>query len=117
MFFDRYEHFPILNFVKFNENQVLQLITNKTKTKRNTHGTRDFRECSKQSKMIPIFTKIIFVKDVSICFLYCLNYFGNKYGVRGSIFGHMFGRSKNVLKTIAIDQESFISPFGRSKTL
>ena len=37
---------------------------------------------------------------------------GDKYGTRGSIFGNMIGRSKNVLKHIAIDQESLISHSG-----
>ena len=44
-------------------------------------------------------------KDVPIAFLVFLKYFGDKYGVRGSIFGHIVGRSKNVPKSIAIDQE------------
>ena len=43
--------------------------------------------------------------------------FGNKYGVRGSIFGHMLGPSENVLKSIAIDKESLISNCGTIKTL
>ena len=41
---------------------------------------------------------------------------GDKYWVRGSRFGHIFGRSTNVLKSIAIDQESLISHFGIIKT-
>ena len=61
---------------------------------------------------IPKYENLIFPKDVPIGFLYCLKYFGNKYGVRGSIFGHIFGRSKNVPKNIAIDQESLISHLG-----
>ena len=41
-------------------------------------------------------------------FLYFSKYFGDKYGVRGSIFGHIVGRSKNVPKSIAIEQESYM---------
>ena len=41
-----------------------------------------------------------------------LKYFCNKYGAQGSIFGHMFGRSKNVPTSIAIGQESLISHVG-----
>ena len=48
-------------------------------------------------------------KDAPICFLYLFKYVGDTYGVRGSRFGQMFGRSKNVLTNIAIDQESSIS--------
>ena len=36
---------------------------------------------------------------------------GERYGVRGSRFGHIFGRFKNIPKTIAIDQESLIMLF------
>ena len=35
-------------------------------------------------------------------FLYFLKCFGDKHGVRGSISGHICGRSKNVPKSIAI---------------
>ena len=42
--------------------------------------------------------------------------FGNTYGVRGSTFGYVFGRSRNVPKSIAIDQESLISVVGKIKT-
>ena len=45
-------------------------------------------------------------------FLYFLKYFGDEDGVRGSRFGHIFGRSKNIPKSSAIDQESLISHFG-----
>ena len=45
-------------------------------------------------------------------FLYFLKCFGDKYGVRGSRVGNIFGRSRNVLKSIAIDQESLISHLG-----
>ena len=45
-------------------------------------------------------------------FKYC----GNEYGVWGSRFGHIFGRCRNHLKSIAIDQESLISLFGIIKT-
>ena len=48
--------------------------------------------------------------------MYFVRYFGDKYGVRGSRFGIIFGRSKNVPKSIAIDQESLISDFGIIKT-
>ena len=53
--------------------------------------------------------KIIIFKDAPICFLYFSKYFGDKCGVRGSRFGHIFGRSENHPKSIAIDQESLIS--------
>ena len=56
--------------------------------------------------------KIIFSKDVPIIFMYSLNYFDDEYEVRGSRFGHIFGRSKNVPENIAIDQESWIRHFG-----
>ena len=49
-------------------------------------------------------------------FLFILKYFGDKYGVRGSRFGYIFGRSKNVPTNIAIDQESLISNFRIIKT-
>ena len=45
-------------------------------------------------------------------FLYFLKRFGDKYGARGSRFGHVFGRSENVLKRIAIDHESLSSHLG-----
>ena len=45
-----------------------------------------------------------------------VKYFGDKYGLRGSRFGHMFGRSRNVPKNIAIGQESLISHLGIIKT-
>ena len=48
-------------------------------------------------------------------FVYCLKYFGDKYGVRGSRFGNNFGRSKNVPESIAIDQEPLINHFGINK--
>ena len=53
--------------------------------------------------MILLFTKIIFFKDVPICFFYLLKCFGNKYGVNGSIFSRFFGRPKHVLKNITIE--------------
>ena len=59
---------------------------------------------------------LLFPKDVSICFLYLLNYVGNIFGLRESRFCEHFGRSKNVLKNIAIDQESLISHFWIIKT-
>ena len=55
-------------------------------------------------------------KDAPIFFLYLLKYFRDKYGVRGSRFGHMFGRSRNVPKSIAIDQEALICDLGIIKT-
>ena len=48
--------------------------------------------------------------------MYVRKYFGDKYGVRGSRFGHVFGRSKNHPKSIAIDQESLISRLGIIET-
>ena len=50
-------------------------------------------------------------------FLYFLKYVGDKYGVRGSIFGHVFGRSKNGPKNIAVGQESLICHSGILETL
>ena len=47
-------------------------------------------------------------KDVLIIFFYLKKYFEDKYGGRGSTFGH----SRNVPKRIAIDQESLMSHFG-----
>ena len=38
-----------------------------------------------------------------------------RYGVRGSRFSHIFGRSPNVPKSIAIDQEPLISHSGTNK--
>ena len=35
--------------------------------------------------------KIIFPKAVPTIFFYCLKYFGDKYGVRGSKVGYIFG--------------------------
>ena len=49
-------------------------------------------------------------------FLYFSMYSGDKYMVRGSRFGHIFGRSKIHPKSIAIDQESLISHFGIIET-
>ena len=49
-------------------------------------------------------------------FLVFLKYFCDKYGVRGSRFSRFVGRSKNVPKSIAIDQESIISNWGIIKT-
>ena len=45
-------------------------------------------------------------------FLYFLKYFRDKYGVPGSRSGNMFSRSRNVLKSNTIDQESLISHLG-----
>ena len=45
-----------------------------------------------------------------------LKYFGDKYGVRGSRFGLIFGRSRNLPKSIATDQESLINHLGIIKT-
>ena len=49
---------------------------------------------------------------MSQSFLVFFKYFGDKYGVRGSRFGDLFGRSKNIPKSIAIDEESLISHLG-----
>ena len=49
-------------------------------------------------------------------FLCFLNYFCDKYGVPGSSFGHIIGRSKNVPKSIAIDQRSLLRRLGIIKT-
>ena len=72
-------------------------------------GTQTFKK-----KQNSIFSnmEIILFKDVPILFLYFWKYFGDKYGVRGSGFGHMFGRSENNPKNIAIERESLISHFG-----
>ena len=57
----------------------------------------------------------IFFKDIPI--ISCiLKYFGDECGARGSRFGHMFGRSKNIPKSVAIAQESLLSNSGRIKT-
>ena len=56
--------------------------------------------------------KTICFKDVPI--FACI--FGDKYGVRGSRFSHIFGQSKNIPKSIVIDQESLISHLGIIKT-
>ena len=53
--------------------------------------------------------KIILFEDALIIFVYFLKYFGDKYGVRGSRFGNILGRSENDPKSIANDQESLIS--------
>ena len=45
-----------------------------------------------------------------------LKYVGDKYAVRGSRFGNMFGRSRNHPNSIAIDREALISQFGIIKT-
>ena len=47
-----------------------------------------------------------------VFFLYSLKHFGDTYGVRGSRFGNIFDRCKDVPKHIAIDQESLIGHFG-----
>ena len=60
------------------------------------------------------YMKIIF-QGCSHNFLCFLKYVGDNYEVR-TTFGHISGRSKNVLKSIAIDQESLISHFGINKT-
>ena len=49
-------------------------------------------------------------------FLHFFKYFGNKYGLRGSRFSRFVSRSKNVLKSVAIDHESLISDLGIIKT-
>ena len=58
------------------------------------------------------YMKITYFKQVPIFSCIFLKYFGESYGVRGSRIDHIFGRSKNVPKSIAIDQESLISHFG-----
>ena len=45
-----------------------------------------------------------------------MKHFGDEYGVRGSRFGDMFGRSKHVPKSVAIHQESLISHLGIIET-
>ena len=52
-------------------------------------------------------------KDVSmIVLVFFFLCFGDRSGVRGSIFDPIFGRSKNVPKKITIDGESLISHVG-----
>ena len=45
-----------------------------------------------------------------------LKHLGDKYGVRGSRFGHILGRSKNVPKSVAICPGVKISHFGIIET-
>ena len=53
------------------------------------------------------------LQDVPRMFLvFPLKYFGNKYAVYGSKVSRCFGLTKNVLKNIAIAQESLISHLG-----
>ena len=59
--------------------------------------------------------KQIRYKNVPI-FLVLLKCFGDKYGVRGSRLGHIFGRSKNDPKIIAICPGVTISHLGIIKT-
>ena len=59
--------------------------------------------------------EIIWSKDVPTFPCIFCKYSGDKYGVRESRFGHIFGRSKNHPKSIAIDQESLINHFGINK--
>ena len=47
---------------------------------------------------------------------FLLKYFADKYKVRGSRFSHIFGRSRNVPKSIAIDQDSLMNHLGIIKT-
>ena len=74
-------------------------------------------------KNLPAISKIKIIryehnifKYVPNSFLYLLKYFGDEYGLRGSRFSYIFGRSKNVRKVIGIDQEPLISHFGIIKT-
>ena len=45
-------------------------------------------------------------------FLVSLTYCGDKYGARGSTFGHILGRCRTVPRSIAIDQESLMRHLG-----
>ena len=62
-----------------------------------------------------IWKKICF-EDAPICSLVLFKYYGDKCGARGSRFGHIFGRSRNPPKSIAIDQESWTSHLGIIKS-
>ena len=55
-------------------------------------------------------------KDVLTIIRWFLTHFSDEYGVRGTRFGYICGRSKNVPKNIATDQESLISHWGIIKT-
>ena len=66
---------------------------------------------------LPRFSEFQFVRSEKYYVSYnCWSIFGDKYVVRGYIFGHMFGRSKNIPKSIAIDQESLINHLGIIKS-
>ena len=54
--------------------------------------------------------------DVSMISLYFFNYFGDKYGVRGSRFGEQFGSSNNDPQGIGICGGTLISHFGIIET-
>ena len=60
--------------------------------------------------------KNIFSRMPPYIFLYSLKYFGDKCGVRGSIFGHILVVPK-MSKSIAIDQDSLINHLGVIETL
>ena len=64
-----------------------------------------FRKC-------PNFQILRYENNIFLGCSHIFFYFGDKYGVPGSRFGCIPGRSKNVPNSIAIDQESLISHFG-----
>ena len=76
-------------------------------------GTYVSKQC--QSFQIPRLTQNMFIR----CFHYllsCLKYFCNKEGDRWSIFGHIFGSSKNDPKHIAICPEVKVSHLVKNNT-
>ena len=73
----------------------------------------------KPSKIFRTSDSQIWKYDVSRLFpsfSFVLKCFGDKYGVRGSIFSRCCGISENVPQRIAIDQESWIRHLGIIKT-
>ena len=97
-----------------------QIVKKQTKTKTSkmgnskTLGTQTFRHFHnfRSSDM-----KEEYFPRMFPYFLVFLKYIGDKYGARGYRFGELVGRSKNVPKNIAIDQESLIANLGIIETL
>ena len=102
---------PKLRVSQFQSFRISNFRISKLKKKRRT----------KHKSCIHIPSNIFRISDSQICnnicsrmlpiVLYFVKYFGDRYGVRGSRFGHIFRSSRNHPKSIAIDQESLISHF------
>ena len=93
--------------------QVTQTCTQSLNTK--TKNTLDTHTSILQ-KMILRYENLIFFKDVPIFSWICFSILVLKTGPGGSRFSRLVGRSENVLKNTAIDQESLISHLGMIET-